>query len=53
MYVLNIKDDYNSFIIYTVIENEDNKIIFKYLLLLFPSGILLLNANKMEIMDNS
>ena len=43
MYVLNITDDYDNitFTICKNIENEDNNIIFKYLLLSMPSSILM------------
>ena len=42
MYVLNISDEYDSFINYTDIENNDINIIIEYLLLSIPSSILLL-----------
>ena len=42
MYVINITTDYNSFTVCTDNENEVIVIIFKYLLLSIPSGILIL-----------
>ena len=43
MYVLNPTDEYDiiTFTICTNIENEDNNIFFKYLLLSMPSSILM------------
>ena len=48
MYVLNITNDYDNitFTNCTEIENEDNNIIFKYLLLSKPGTILIFFSNK-------